>query len=96
MCVVTKESNPELYNTLFKNEISAKEMFENLGFDCSQTQFEIFYFYEIRTYGDDTDYLGIHFNLDDKDFWSDVNINVEELQAINKQVEELGWSDNNE
>ena len=71
--------------------MKAREMFEELGYECDKTAFEIFYYYEIRTYGDDTDYIGIHFNLDDKDFWSDVNIDVNELKAINKQIEELGW-----
>ena len=72
--------------------MTAKEMFEKLGYGCSKSPFEIFYYQEFRTYGDDTYDIGIHFNLDDKDIWAEVNINVKELQAINKQVEELGWN----
>lgn len=72
--------------------MTAKEMFEKLGYDCMKTEFEIFYYYEIRTYGDDTDCIGIHFRLDDNTIWTDITINMQELQVINKQVEELGWN----
>lgn len=71
--------------------MSAKEMFEKLGYNYERTTFEIFYFTEYRETYDDMFYIGIHFNLDDKNFWSEVNIDVDELKAINKQIEELGW-----
>ena len=73
--------------------MTAKEMFESLGYNYEKTAFEIFYFIDYWETSDDMFYIGIHFNLDDKNFWSEVNIDVDELKAINKQVEELGWED---
>lgn len=82
--------------------MSAKEMFEKLG-------------YEYNNYGNHIDYqiykdkeisLVIDFRLDIKKIWltceeyvnrdyiwvsNDFEMTTELLQAINKQVEELGW-----
>lgn len=84
--------------------MSAKEMFEELG-------------YEYNNYGNHIDYqiykdkeisLVIDFRLDIKKIWltceeyvnrdciwvsNDFEMTVELLQAINKQVEELHWND---
>lgn len=82
--------------------MKAKYMFEKLGYklanDC-----EYYLFYE-KTLKENTeyenDYLHISFEKKDKAFiktYGNDNspeiITMEELQAINKQCEELGWLD---
>ena len=71
--------------------MSAKEMFEQLGYELTNNEYP-----EIRYM--QKDYC-ISFYLDDKciecyhnDFYTtSCSIELEELQAINKQIEELGW-----
>ena len=81
------------YELLHQNkELSAKEMFEKLNYFLG---LEKFFLHKIVYYlKDSNDY--ILFNKLDKTI--DVSLNhkpltTEELQAINKQVEELGWLD---
>ena len=71
--------------------MSAKEMFEKLGYYPSynynnpKTEFA---FYKANSQ------KMIIFNLKNKDIEVyDGNITIEELQAINQQVKELGWLD---
>lgn len=81
--------------------MSAKEMFEKLGYELDIiTDFEILYHmkWEISTT------YWVSFNLINKSFECFVNsdspfepsksyaIDIELLKAINKQVEELGWN----
>ena len=82
--------------------MTAKEMFEELGYkvanDC-----EYYIFYKkplIENPEYEKDYLHISFKKLDKAFiktYGDDNspeiITMQELKAINKQVEELGWND---
>lgn len=72
---------------------SAKEMFEKLGRIQTTTEYD--------NYKADIDYLdekkeqtNIFFDLENKKvgFINIYKISVQELQAINKQVEELGWN----
>lgn len=70
--------------------MSAKEMFKKLeyyaSFDYGKSKFE-FAFYKKNSS------KLIVFNIRDKTIAiSDEIITIEELQAINKQVEELGWN----
>lgn len=82
--------------------MSAKEMFEKLGYklgrDC---EYYLFYEKALKENAEyENDYLHISFEKQDKAFiktYGDDNspeiISIEELKAINKQVEELGWND---
>lgn len=71
--------------------MTAKEMFEELEFECKKTDFSITYYKEFRDYDDESYTLDIDFRLIEKKFFSDFDINMPLLKAINKQVEELGW-----
>lgn len=76
--------------------MNAKEMFEKLGyFEASMpNDDEIVYNFKSS---DIEDYRYIAFNKIDKyievDDWTDCfKLSLKELQAITKQVEELGWN----
>lgn len=77
---------------------NAKEMFEELGYELDQNEWNIKYIKEIEGNPFWTSPLIINFQLlgDNKFYKYDgetlsVPINMKELQAINKQVEELNW-----
>ena len=72
--------------------MSAKEMFEELGFECSKNKFSIRYYKEFRDYDDDSYTLDIDFRLIEEKLFSDFGIDIRLLKAINKQVDELGWN----
>jgi hypothetical protein len=69
--------------------MSAKEMFEELGYEgCIDTILEQLVFENGSNY--------IAFWLDNKTFFKQCgyepgDITLQELKAINKQIEELGW-----
>ena len=65
--------------------MNAKEMFEELGYDIAYDNK-----YNIR-YNNIKKDIYIYFMLDTKTIEITETINIKELQAINKQVEELGW-----
>lgn len=75
--------------------MSAKEMFEKLGFKCTSND-EQFISYSI--FDDINRNYTIIFRLLDKDIHIIDNIGwyeylkIDVLKAINKQVEELGWN----
>ena len=74
--------------------MSAKEMFEELGYKQKIQNDVIYYFKEInipKRYGS-TIFYHINFILKDKEIFISKNLSLEELKAINKQVEELGWN----
>lgn len=71
--------------------MTAKEMFEKLGYEYRKSDFSITYYKEFRDYDDETYILDIDFRLFEKKISSDFDINMDLLKAINKQVEELGW-----
>lgn len=80
--------------------MSAKEMFEKLGYKlANDCEYYLFYEKALKENPEyENDYLHISFEKKDKAFiktYGDDNspeiITMEELQAINKQVEELGW-----
>ena len=81
--------------------MSAKEMFEKLGyeqrFDCMGL-----YYYKFSPATDSKNLSGRDWEnkirFYDRYVYSDKYISIQLLQAINKQVEELGWlgSDDNE
>lgn len=65
---------------------SAKEMFEELGYECVDEERIVYKKY------DDSIKRIIHIAFfDNKKILITQSIGLEELQAINKQVEELGW-----
>ena len=80
--------------------MSAKELFERLGYEYVINAANVIK-YKTKHFISDTDY--IMFDLDSKQIdcytlsdspftpSTDLPISLEELQAINKQVEELGW-----
>lgn len=73
--------------------MSAKEMFKELGYKQKIQNYVIYYFKEInipKRYGS-TIFYHINFILKDKEIFISKNLSLEELKAINKQVEELGW-----
>ena len=76
--------------------MTAKEMFEKLGyFEASMPNADEIVF-NFKS-SDIEDYRYIAFNKIDKyievdDYTDYFKLSLEELQAINKQVEELGWN----
>ena len=72
---------------------SAKEMFGELGYKQKIQDNVIYYFKEInvpKKY-EHIYFYHINFHLNDKELYTNHCIQYKELQAINKQVEELGW-----
>lgn len=86
----------DMGNFPIAEKTSSKEMFKNLGYTYHETKEEIIYTNKNSYYG-----RSIIFNKIEKyilptenDFYeTSIGISLEELQAINKQVEELGWND---
>ena len=75
---------------------SAKEMFEELGYEKERIYIDGWLnqiVYQIRM-KNDRKFKKIIFQYDEKvvDFLEYTSINMKELKAINKQVEELGWN----
>lgn len=66
--------------------MSAKEMFEKLGLSYSNNGYQICYY-------NDFEDKYIWFFTETQTIEIDFDINIDYLQAINKQVEELGWLD---
>ena len=82
--------------------MKAKEMFEQLGYKKLIThKTYMFYIKELRENPEyENDYIHLEFDFKDKTIcktYGDDNsvyeITLEELQAINQQVKELGWYD---
>lgn len=80
--------------------MSAKEMFEELGYnEFYKHKTYMFYVKPLKENPNyENDYIHLEFDFKNKTFvktYGDDNsvyeITLEELQAINKQVEELGW-----
>ena len=78
--------------------MSAKEMFEKLGYELKQGVDFLLYVLESKENPDiqyyiefETDVKTIIIDTNKKDFINDITF--KELQAINKQVEELGWNE---
>ena len=80
--------------------MSAKEMFEELGYkELIKHKTYMFYIKELRENPEyENDYIHLEFDFIDKTMcksYGDDNsvyeITLEELKAINKQIEELGW-----
>ena len=74
--------------------MSAKEMFEKLGYEQKIKDDVIYYFKSInvpKKFGHIYIY-NINFILKDKELFTSKNLDYKELQAINKQIEELGWN----
>ena len=69
--------------------MSAKEMFEKLGY-----KYEFNNKYHIRYYNVKKDNY-IWFDLQSKTLEISEYCNLKELQAISKQIEELGWNKEN-
>ena len=72
--------------------MSAKEMFEKLGRIQTITEYDD-YKADIDYLDEKTEQTNIFFDLENKKvgFINIYKISMQELQAINKQVEELGW-----
>lgn len=73
--------------------MKAREMFEELGFECDSYEFTIRYYKEFRDYDDESYTLDIVFRLIEQKLFSDFDIDMKLLKAINKQIEELGWDE---
>lgn len=76
--------------------MTAKEMFEELGREQTITEYD-YYKSDINYLDKKTEQTNIYFDLEDKKigFINIYKITIQELKAINKQVEELGWLDEN-
>lgn len=70
--------------------MTAKQMFKELGFEFSENKYGIYY-WQIK------DKFEISFDKLAKDvaWWYSTRHNEEIIEAINKQIEELGWNDEN-
>ena len=73
--------------------MSAKEMFEELGYRCIKSNNSIWYIND----SDEENYRSVEFYFCDCTFDAIGNygdplmVNVKELEAINKQCKEIGW-----
>lgn len=73
--------------------MSAKEMFEKLGYECYENVRSIHY---IANCDMDEDYISIGFGLLSHTFYAQHNCNpnditIDEFKAIQQQLKELGW-----
>lgn len=75
--------NEELEATKKLQELTADELFAELGYTFFKTAHSISY--------DNLNGLSIIFSLRYKEIAVGPSINVQELQAINKKCQELGW-----
>ena len=71
--------------------MTAKEMFEELGYEYSKllSDDERIYYEHKNNNNQPSNFIS--FDLDYKSISNDYDITLQELQAINKQIEELGW-----
>lgn len=72
--------------------MKAKEMFEELGYEQNTKNNVIYYFKKIHIPKSYIVY-SINFIADKKEIFISKNIDMQELKAINKQIEELGWNE---
>ena len=72
--------------------MKAKEMFEELGYEQEMKNNVIYYFKKIHIPKSDIVY-SINFIVEKKEIFISKNIDMQELKAINKQIEELGWDE---
>ena len=70
--------------------MKAKEIFEELGYEQNTKNDVIYYFKKIHIPKSYIVY-SINFIADKKEIFINKNIDMQELKAINKQIEELGW-----
>ncbi len=90
------KTNINANTNIEKEEImKAKEMFEKLGYEQEEIDEQLIY--TKTNVSIDVEYI-IIFYLDEKTFEATTDnfayandINIKELQAINKQIDELGW-----
>ena len=80
--------------------MSAKEMFEKLGYEnlMNRSDDDFLTYYKNEEDDDTGCIYSIIFNKKTKQVAKTINnyfnyIDLQELQAINKQIEELGWND---
>jgi hypothetical protein len=73
--------------------MTAKEMFEELGYKIYKGFCYIEYTKEKPINRYQYDSYQIRFNDNDKKVSIYQNIDLQELKAINKQIEELGWDE---
>lgn len=66
-------------------------MFEKLGYRFKEYTDEIFYFKLEKDAVDEFVEVGIRFDLKRQKVYSYNAVSIQELRAINKQIEELGW-----
>lgn len=79
--------------------MTAKEMFEELGYSFTEFNSKVFHRYEYVKNTQLTNGIRhqcIWFDLITKELYIHNSIVLQELKAINKQVEELGWLNENE
>ena len=69
---------------------TAKEMFEELGYEQEAKNNVIYYFKKVNIPKSYIVY-SINFIIKIKEIFISKNITLEELKAINKQIEELSW-----
>lgn len=69
--------------------MSAKEMFEKLGYEYIEYICRIAYYKKVGNYD-----IEINFWVDSQEYTIENKyiLSYEEVQAINKQIEELGWN----
>lgn len=72
--------------------MKAREMFEKLGYEYSKLLSDDGRIYYEYKHNNNQPSNFILFDLDYKVISNDCDITLEELQAINKQIEELGWN----
>ena len=71
--------------------MTAKEMFEKLGYK-QLIKPNVIYYQKRVDIPKNYMIFSINFVINLKEVFIGKNLNVEELKAINKQVEELGWN----
>ena len=73
--------------------MSAKEMFEKLGYECYECESTIQYLanYEIVSKSKEITFLLLSHSFYAQHYFNPLNVTVDEFKAIQQQLKELGW-----
>lgn len=74
-------------------EISAREMFEKLGYECYECESTIQYLEnnEIVSKSKEITFLLLSHSFYAQHYFNPLNVTVDEFKAIQQQMKELGW-----
>lgn len=73
--------------------MTAREMFEKLGYECYECESTIQYLanYEIVSKSKEITFLLLSHSFYAQHYFNPLNVTVDEFKAIQQQMKELGW-----